>query len=268
MAFIQTKFYSYVRKGFVDFTAVLPVENVPDLARLDKPHYPKVKYPTIYLLHGYSGTSTDWVLRSRVEEWAVENGYAVIMPSCNNSFYVDHQDTGILYGTFIGEELIEVTRQMFHLSDKKEDTVIAGLSMGGYGAIRNGLKYSNTFGFIVALSSALITDEVASLKPGQRNEVESYEYYVHTFGPLTKLLGSDMDPKHLASNLVNHSDKPKLYLACGTEDFLYPQNLDYHQFLNQIGYDHVWYTTPGIHHYDFWNASLKNAFETFLPKHS
>ena len=99
-------------------------------------------WPTLYLLHGYTGNQVDWLYRSDIEKWAMQHGYAVIMPSGGNSFYLDNETTGERYGVFIGEELVEVTRKMFPLSHKREDTVIAGLSMGGYGAIRNGLRYA------------------------------------------------------------------------------------------------------------------------------
>ena len=84
------------------------------------------------------------------------------MPSGENKFYVNNEYTCERFSDFIGEELVEVTRKMFHLSDKKEDTYIAGLSMGGYGAIVNGFKFNNTFGYVAGLSSALILDDVLS----------------------------------------------------------------------------------------------------------
>ena len=85
---------------------------------------------------------TKWtgLYRSDIEKWAGEKGFAVIMPSGANSFYLDNDATGERFGGFIGEELVEVTRKMFSLSDRREDTAVAGLSMGGFGALRNGLK--------------------------------------------------------------------------------------------------------------------------------
>lgn len=78
------------------------------------------------------------------------------MPSGENRFYLDDEKSGELYGEFIGKELVEFTRKLFPLSDKREDTFIAGLSMGGYGAIRNGLKYAENFGCVIGLSAALV----------------------------------------------------------------------------------------------------------------
>ena len=75
-------------------------------------------------------------------------------------FYMDHPNANENYSEFIGKELVKITRRMFPLSHKKEDTFIAGLSMGGYGAIRNGLKYHDTFGYIAGLSSAMILEKM------------------------------------------------------------------------------------------------------------
>jgi S-formylglutathione hydrolase FrmB len=124
------------------------------------------------------------------------------MPSCENSFYIDDETTCQFYEKFISEELVDFTRKAFRLSDKREDTTIAGLSMGGYGALRDGMRNSSVFGSIFALSSALITDEIAGMKEGGRNAVAPYSYYRHVFGDLDHLLGSDNDPRAVAEKMV------------------------------------------------------------------
>lgn len=85
---------------------------------------------------------------------------AVVMPAGENAFYVDQPSIGAMHGQFIGEELVEITRKMFPLSRKREDTFIGGLSMGGFGALRNGLKYHDTFGAVICLSGALHVLEI------------------------------------------------------------------------------------------------------------
>jgi enterochelin esterase-like enzyme len=115
---------------------------------------------------------------------AAQYGIAVIMPEGGNRFWVDNPETGISAGRLLGEELITITRAMFNLSDRREDTLIGGLSMGGYGAIRNGLKYNETFSTILAFSSALITTAYARgefEKAGEMGLPSSY--YFHVFGP-------------------------------------------------------------------------------------
>lgn len=254
MATLSCDYYSLARQGAQSFTVILPCDPPP--MGPDVVQYANGPYPTIYLLHGFSGNRHDWLYRSNIELWAVTNGYAVIMPDGANRFYLDNEETEELYGAYVGQELVEMTRRMFPLSHKREDTVIAGLSMGGFGAIRNGLYYSDTFGSIIALSSALITEEVAAMQPGQRNPIAPYGYYRHTFGDPEKLLGSDKDPKHLAKECLADGKAPHMFVACGTEDFLWRENEGFHTYLNQIGYAHTWWAEQGIHDFDFWNRAM------------
>ena len=160
MAIITTRYNSMCLGGPVSFTAVIPFEDFGMFPNFNpNPYENQEPLRTLYLLHGISGDEKDWLYGSRIARFAEENHIAVIMPDGNNNFYVDNWPAE-RWGEFIGRELVEVTRNLFPLSRKREDTYIGGLSMGGYGAIRNGLKYSDTFSKIVALSSALITYEV------------------------------------------------------------------------------------------------------------
>ena len=259
MAIIQCDFYSMARRGFVSFSAVLPVEKppLPDQA----PAYAEGPFPTLYLLHGYSGNRNDWLINTRIAELAARRGIAVILPDGRNGFYLDNVESQDFCGEFIGRELVDVTRKMFPLSHRREDTAIGGLSMGGYGAIRNGLKYTETFGAILSHSAALITDEVSTMREGEGNHMAPYAYYRHTFGEPKELLQSDKDPKELAKQCVANGTMPKLFLACGSEDFLFEQNSSFHTHLNAIGYPHAWWVQPGVHDFDFWNASLAASLD-------
>ncbi|HPJ02450.1 MAG TPA: alpha/beta hydrolase-fold protein [Candidatus Limiplasma sp.] len=255
MATITCNYFSKARIGQQTFTAILPVDPPPGPS--GPAPYAQGPWPTIYLLHGYTGNHTDWLYHSGIQAWAGQRGYAVIMPAGGNTFFIDNEDTNERGGAFIGEELVTVTRNMFSLSHRREDTVIAGLSMGGYGAIRNGLHYPDVFGAVIALSSALITDEVAQMTPeGGGNGVATYGYYRNTFGDPKRLSGSDKDPKALAKARIADGNKPRMFLACGTEDFAFGMNDDYHKYLTEIGYPHEWWTRPGVHDFAFWNQSM------------
>jgi len=251
LAVIHSNFFSMARGGIVDFTAVLPV----DAHVNPKAGYHKGPFKTMYLLHGYHGNQDDWITKTRIAELASRDGYAVIMPGCQNRFYVDSEALNEHHSRFIGEELVDVTRKMFHLSHKREDTVLAGLSMGGYGAIINGLKYSETFGAVIALSSALVTEELAQATPDKPMAVGTYDYFCTTFGDLKKLPGSDKDPKAAAKKALN-TNPPRIYLSCGTEDGLYAHNADYHRYLNEIGYPHTYIQKPGDHNWGYWDAEI------------
>ncbi len=258
MALLSCEYFSAARKSAQSFNVILPLDAMPES---EEPNRGGGPFKTIYLLHGYSGSRNDWLRYSDIELWTKSYGYAVIMPDGGNSFYLDNEDTEERFGDHIGRELVSLTRQMFPLSHRREDTVIAGLSMGGFGALRSGLKYPETFGAIIALSSALITDEVAAMQPGTGNAIAPYGYYRHTFGDPGKLLGSDKDPKHLAEECVKLGLMPDIFLACGTEDFLYTQNDVYHTYLQAIGYPHQWRTQKGSHDFDFWNKAMPAALE-------
>ena len=266
MAVIQCEYYSNALCGFTSFAAILPID-LPPTAELP-PRYAAGPWPTLYLLHGYSGAHNDWLRNSPVEALAAQYGIAIIMPEGGNRFWVDNPETNIRAGEFLGKELIQVTRTMFNLSHKREDTFIGGLSMGGYGAVRNGLKYHDVFSAILAFSSALITGAYA------RGEFETKpelglpsSYYFHVFGPKENMAGSDMDPVALAKQCLG-KDAPALFLACGSEDFLFGRNTELHDALTEMGYPHEWWVEPGIHDFDFWNRAIKAALPWWQARHS
>lgn len=266
MALLSCEYYSQARRSQQSFNVIMPMESMPDMT--GKVAYSEGPFKTLYLLHGYSGSRNDWQRNSLVETWAKEHRYAVVMPDGANSFYLDNEETGELYGSFIGEELVQVSRQMFPLSQKREDTVLAGLSMGGFGALRNGLYYSDVFSAVIALSSALIADEVAAMRPGESNAIAPYSYYRHTFGPPEKLLGSIRDPKYLAKRCLDTGSQPRIFLACGREDFLYPENRDFHEHLKVIGYQHKWWVRSGTHDFIFWGKALQEALRWLAGEQS
>ena len=210
-------------------------------------------FRSLYLLHGAFGSHTDWTLGSNILRYAEAHDMAVIMPAGENSFYVDGPSPGRDYGEFIGRELVELTRSIFPLSDKREDTFIGGLSMGGYGAMRNGLKYSSTFSAIISLSGALHTDALAVTESESGFPLGRKSYLESCFGPLGELLGSDMDPRALVTRLKKESSPiPRIYMACGTEDFLVAENRNMRDFLTEQKADFIYKEGPGVHDWSFW----------------
>ncbi len=255
MAIIQAEYFSQTMRSFRSFSAVLPIDPPP--APQQPPRYAPGPWPTLYLLHGFSGSRNDWLRNSRIEMLAARHGIAVIMPDGDNRFYLDNPETGVYCGAMIGEELVEVSRGMFNLSDRREDTAIGGLSMGGFGAIRNGLRYPETFGAVMAFSSALITEEFADGKVKSADAMGiPYGYYTHVFGPEKSFRGSERDPVHLARTCMENKNAPRLFQACGTEDFLFENNRVFHEALLEMGYDHAWFTAPGVHDFAFWNLAV------------
>lgn len=265
MATFHIDFFSSTLKRFTPVTALLPIEkpDIPGMPPADK----SKPFRTIYLLHGYSGCNNDWLHGSRISTLALMHNVAVIMPSCGNSFYLDDEIRGEYFEKYICEELVSLTRAAFPLSVEREDTTIAGLSMGGYGALRNGLKRSDVFGNIFAFSSALITDQIALLKEGEGTAVAPYSYYRHVFGDLKNLIGSDNDPKALAKKLAaGQVPLPKIFMACGTEDFLLDRNRDFSRFLLENNIAHEYRESAGVHDWRFWDEYIEKAMEWLYGK--
>ncbi|THF80317.1 alpha/beta hydrolase [Cohnella fermenti] len=257
MAILNIQFYSQCLKRQVPLTALIPLDSPFRLAG-DEPEARPLK--SLYLLHGYSGTHTDWTDFSRIRELADRYGIAVFMPAGENHFYLDDEDRGALYGEYLGRELIDFTRRMFPLSASREDTWIGGLSMGGYGAIRNGYRYADRFGRIVALSSALIPYKIANIEPGFKDGIADYGYYRSVFGDLSRLLGSDKDPEALVRRLKESGTPlPALYMACGTEDFLLDVNRRFHEFLEREKVEHDYRESSGVHDWSFWNRTIADG---------
>lgn len=261
MAIIEVNFISKCLMRTVTFNAIIPVDKFGPQAE----NAEQKPLKTLYLLHGIFGNYTDWVNGTRIQAWAEANDLAVIMPSGENRFYLDDEKSGELYGEFIGKELVEFTRKLFPLSDKREDTFIAGLSMGGYGAIRNGLKYAENFGCVIGLSAALVhdtwkdADNSAPIFTFRRN------YYEAVFGEYDKVKGSDKDPKALLLKLKEEGKPvPKMYLCCGTEDGLVTANRDFRDFLNENGVDLTYVEGPGKHDWVFWDTYIKKVLD-WLP---
>lgn len=262
MAFIQMNLLSQSLMRTVPVNVIIPADKMvfPGMpVREDKP------YKTLYLLHGIFGNYTDWVNGTRIQRYAEENDLAVVMPSGDNAFYLDRPEAMNNYGEFIGRELVELTRKIFPLSHKREDTYIGGLSMGGYGAIRNGLKYHDTFGAITALSSALIVDGLNDRTNDTPNPIERRDYAETVFGNLSEVLTSDKNPKYLVEQLKKENVQfPAIYMACGQDDFLLGANKDFAKFLQDNGVEVTFEVGPGNHEWDFWDTYIKKAMD-WLP---
>ncbi len=261
MALIKVDFFSQSLMRTVTIQAILPVDKILEVGE----ELPSPKpFKTLYLLHGIFGNDMDWVSGTRIQRWAQDYNVAVIMPAGENKFYVDNERSHEYYSRFIGEELVDMTRRLFPLSHQREDTFIAGLSMGGYGAIVNGLKYHQTFGYIAGLSSALILNMIVKSKDGDNIPYMNKRSYLESvFGPIDQLIGSDKDYKALIEQ-ISQKDIPHIYMACGSEDFLLKENRDYVKYLKAHHIAVTYEEGPGGHEWDFWDKYILKVLE-WLP---
>lgn len=251
-------FFSECLRRCVTFKIILP-NDVPEEWKAENPHLQRPA-KTLMLLHGYSGSCTDWMNSSLIVDLANQYNLAVICPAGENSFYLDGKETGRKYGTYVGEELIRYARKTFGLSEKMEDTFIGGLSMGGFGAIHTGLQFNHTFSKVFALSSALITHNVEKMTPGFDDGIANYDYYKLMFGEPSELHASANNPEELVRRLLQTGDRiPDIYMACGTEDFLLEENHIFRDFLQEHGVALTYRESSGIHDFVFWNQYLEPA---------
>jgi putative tributyrin esterase len=258
MANINVEFFSNSLIRTVAFEMYIPNDLRTDIEIPYNPYYDR-KCKTVFVLHGFTGWGNGWTY---IYELAEKYNFALVFPSGENSFYLDSEATGAQYGTFVGSELVEYIRKTFGLCRSKEDTFISGLSMGGFGALHTGLAYPDTFGKIVALSSALIVHGIAGMKPGESNEIANYQYYRRYFGDLDRLIESDNNPETLIKKMLQQKrDIPDIYMACGTEDFLLADNRRFYNFLVENNVKVKYVESGGGHDMMFWNAYFANGFE-------
>lgn len=137
--------------------------------------------------------------------------------------------------------------------------------MGGYGALRNGLKYRDTFGAVVALSAALVTDAAPQRTNDAGLFIEGRDYAEAVWGDLESLAGSDMDPKFLVCRAKEEGGNiPDIYMACGEEDSLLGVNTEMADFLRKNGLKVRFETGPGGHDWKFWDSRIEEAVR-WLP---
>ncbi len=244
MAFLQVQFFSQALEVASTVNVILPEPNQGiGMEAAKAGQLPKV----LYLLHGYSDDHSIWMRRTAVERYAAACNLAVIMPAVNHSFYAN-EARGERYWDYISQELPQTMHSFFRLSDKAEDTFAAGLSMGGYGAMKLALACPERFGAAGSFSGAV---DIAGIRNPQMARV---------FGDLDKLPGSENDLFHLMKNRPDRA--PRLYVSCGTADFLYGQHQRFIPALKACGWDVTAYEKPGaVHEWGFWDEEIRK----FIP---
>ena len=256
MALMHAHFFSNVLGMCVQADVILPERTV---GQIGMEGTASDNYPTLYLLHGMSDDQTIWQRRTSIERYASEKGLAVVMPTTHLAWYTDTQ-YGMRYWTYISQELPEICRSFFKgMSTRREDTFAAGLSMGGYGAFKLGLAASETFSAVASLSGGL---DVTGL--GGRHQ-ERNALFEGIFGDLSKVKGSENDLFYLAEKLKESGKPlPKMYQWCGTEDFLYEDNLKMRDHLRKLGYDLTYEESPGDHQWKYWDEKIQTVIN-WLP---
>ena len=221
----------------------------------------------LILLHGLTGTDTDWLYGGVAQLVAIQYNLNIFMPTTGNSFYLDRGYRGGNYCEFIAEELPAYIKKTFGIDMKRENSMIGGLSMGGYGSIRTSLIYPEKFFACIALSSALVISDIAGDNVEGVSDLLPAKMKRDIFGDPEKMVGSELDPEALYLKLKASGKKaPFLYLAIGTEDALIEDNRRFRDFLIKEGADLCYEDGPGRHNWQFWNEYLDRGLKTVLNR--
>lgn len=212
--------------------------------------------PVLYLLHGLSDDCTIWERRTSIERYASAAGLAVVMPEVRRSFYAD-EAVGEAYWTFVSEELPALVARSFRISTDRADTFVAGLSMGGFGALKLALAHPGRFAAAASLSG--VVDLAATDLPS-----------LSRTGHLAERVWDGRDITGTADDLPGllraaaPGTLPRLYLACGTEDVLIQQNRDVIALAEELGHDVTTSIGPGEHEWGLWDREIAAVID-WLP---
>jgi putative tributyrin esterase len=243
---------SYTLGRTVDITVVLPTPTIPDsfapMQGGPQPHHtPKAKYPVVYLLHGLGNNHATWTGYTNAEFFAEERNIALVMISAENKSYVNHERDK--FYDFIQNELPDFATGLFPISGRREDSFIAGLSMGGFGSLVHGLNNPQKYAAIGCFSGAGDINPFA--EPFSKEQPPVDDMYV---------------PSKLCEKVgENPTIYPKLYLSCGTKDMLYQKCLAYYKRLRELGADVTWDELPYAHEWRFWNIQIEK-FLDWIPR--
>jgi S-formylglutathione hydrolase FrmB len=253
MAFIQCELKSESLQAETSLAVILPH---------DKPNKPGCR-GVLYLLHGRGQNAQSWTRFTSIEYYANKYDIAVIMPEAGRSFYTDKRYGGA-YFTWVTKELPELCGRMFHITNDPQTTYIAGLSMGGYGALKCALNYPGQYAGCGSFSA--VTDirwrlaETPKTSPNYRS--------------LQAVFGVDPEPQagedlfEIAGAAARAPRRPRLMITCGLEDVRLEQNRRLSALLKEQGYEHEYQEWTGLHDWDFWDTSRKKALVFFCESRS
>ncbi len=207
--------------------------------------------PVLYLLHGLTDDHTGWTRNTSIERYADEAGLAVVMPAVHHSFYTDEVH-GHAYWTYVSEELPALVRRLLRVSDRPEDTFAAGLSMGGYGAIKLALSYPDRYAGAASLSGTLDITYMADRE-------DRAEIWDRAFG------GEIRKENDLFALLAAAPSVPPLYIGCGTSDGLLDANERFIAAATGAGVDLTTDLRAGEHEWSLWDSQIADVI-AWLPR--
>jgi S-formylglutathione hydrolase FrmB len=226
---------------------------------------PSEKPKTLILLHGLGDNYLTWFSRTSILRYAEEYDIAVLMPEVTRSFYTN-MAYGRNYFEYITEELPEYAAKVFNISTAPEDLMIAGLSMGGFGALKCGLTYPEEYMGVGVFSSAwnikeLILDGKLGTDSFDQDEINKDRIAI--FGKELKMPEHE-DILKLIEKAQSKKKTPKFFMTIGTDDFLYESNQVLRKAFEKTNLDFSYEEMPGIHEWAVWDKSVQMLLDKFL----
>jgi putative tributyrin esterase len=250
MIWQHNSFFSQTLKRTHEFYTFLPQTPVPETG-----------WPLLLLIHGLGGSYESWQRYTSVERYAEAYKVAVICPDASRSFYGNNAYGR--YWDFFKYEFWEIINSLYKISGKREEVAVCGLSMGGFGALKLGFNLPERFGTVASLSG------IGDMKNFRlTNEAERYYFLdneLQTLFPDKPEVDAADDIAALAAALApDQRLRPKLYISCGTEDFLITAHRQFSAYLNKIGYSHMARESRGKHNWYYWDREIIWLFKNFF----
>jgi putative tributyrin esterase len=211
------------------------------------------RFPVLYLLHGLYGDYLNWDTRTNLERYAQKYELIVVMPDAGDSWYTNSAtDPKDKFEDYIAKDLVAEIDGKFRTLRDRHSRAIAGLSMGGYGALKIALRYRGDYAFAGSLSGALnAPQDLGDKRPEFRDQL------LKVFGSAGSAVRADNNIFSLFQN-ANVKDLPYFYLACGNGDSFLQVNRDFAAQLSSQGASYEYHETPGGHAWDYWDRSVQD----------
>lgn len=221
----------------------------------------QTRFPVIYLLHGLTGHFDNWSDKTKLAEYLAAYNFIVVLPEGNNGWFTDSESVrDDKYESYITRELVPEIDKNFRTAATREHRAIAGLSMGGYGSLKFGLKYPEMFALVGSFSGALGAagwTNAEFTKIGLKGAIP--ESIARVYGADDSQTRKENDIFQMVKDITPEKVKtlPFVYQSCGTEDFLIQDNHNFQSLLNEKKIAHEYRETPGIHNWVFWDAQVQ-----------
>jgi S-formylglutathione hydrolase FrmB len=217
------------------------------------------RYPVLYLLHGLDGHYSDWVSRTNIADYASEYSLIVVTPEGNDGWYTDSATVATdKYESYILKELLPDVEERYRTIQARYGRAIAGLSMGGYGAIKFGLKAPQTFAFAASLSGAFGVTRFS-----EKDIPNNWQDSIELFGPVGSETRKANDVFDLIRNVSADRVRflPYFYFDCGTEDstLIFPYNRELSALMYEKKIPHEFREMPGDHSWGYWDRQVQEV---------